>query len=254
MTKSGARPVDEESRQLQKRDTLSLALGIIARFGMLKYLRVSGFLCRSRAIQSYLNSQQVRKLQIGAGPNTLEGWLNTDELLTSRGVIYLDATRPLCFENCTFDYIFSEHQIEHLTYKEGLSMLRECYRVLKRGGNIRIATPDLETLIGLHTTDKSELQQRYIKWIIDRRLPQVGVYRESFVINNAFRDWGHQFIYDRATLQSAMEEVGFVDITRYAPGESDDEVLRGIESHGKAVGNADMNLFETMVLEAKRPI
>ncbi len=74
------------------------------------------------------------------------------------------------------------------------------------------------------------------------------------MINNAFRDWGHQFIYDRATLQSAMEEVGFVDITRYAPGESDDEVLRGIESHGKAVGNADMNLFETMVLEAKRPI
>lgn len=254
MTKRGARPVDEASRQLQKRNTLSIALGIITRFGMLRYLRISGFLGRSRAIQSYLNSQQVRKLQIGAGPNTLEGWLNTDELLTSRGVIYLDATKPLCFENSTFDYIFSEHQIEHLTYKEGLSMLRECYRVLKPGGKIRIATPNLETLIGLHTPDKSELQQRYIKWIIDRCLPQIGVYRESFVINNAFRNWGHQFIYDRATLQSAMEEVGFVDITRYAPGESDDEVLRGIESHGKVVGNADMNLFETMVLEAKRPI
>jgi len=133
-------------------------------------------------------------------------------------------------------------------------MLRECYRVLKPGGKIRIATPDLETLIGLHTPDKSELQQRYIEWIIDTFLPQVGVYRESFVINNAFRNWWHQFIYDRATLQSAMEEVGFVDITRYAPGESDDEVLRGIESHGKAAGNEDMNRFETMVLEAKRPI
>lgn len=250
MTKSRARPVDEASRRLQKRNRVSRFL----RLGILKCLRVSRFLCRSRAIQSYVNSQQVRKLQIGAGPNTLEGWLNTDKLLTSRGVIYLDATKPLCFENCTFDYVFSEHQIEHLTYKEGFSMLRECYRVLKPGGKIRIATPDLETLIGLHTPDKSELQQRYIKWIIDTFLPQVGVYRESFVINNAFRNWWHQFIYDRATLQSAMEEVGFVDITRYASGESDDEVLRGIESHGKAAGNEDMNRFETMVLEAKRPI
>jgi len=51
-----------------------------------------------------------------------------------------------------------------------------------------------------------------------------------------------------------MEQVGFVDITRYAPGESDDELLRDIESHGKAVDNEDMNRFETMVLEAKRPI
>ena len=104
MTESGARPVEEAPRQLRKRNKLSLALGIIARFVRLKYLRVSGFLCRSRAIQRYVNSHQVRKLQIGSGPNTLEGWLNTDELLISPGVVYLDATKPMCLK-CTFDYI-----------------------------------------------------------------------------------------------------------------------------------------------------
>lgn len=254
MTNNGAGHFDEGSRQFQKRSMHSVALGRIARFGILECLRVSGFLCRSKAIQTYLSSHQVRKLQIGAGPNTLEGWLNTDYVPSHRGVIFLNATKRFPFEDRSFDYVFSEHQIEHLTYKEGLFMLRECHRILKTGGRIRIATPDLETLISLYTPNKSDIQQRYIKWIIDKCIPEVGIYRESFVINNAFRNFGHQFIYDRATLQSAMENAGFIDIARYVPGDSDDELLREVESHGKAVGNEDMNRFETLVLEARRPI
>jgi len=254
LTNIGARYVDEESRQFQKRSMLSITLRRVARFGILEYLKVSGYLYRSKAIQTYLSSHQVRKLQIGAGTNTLEGWLNTDYRSISRGVVFLDATRPFPFEDGSFDYVFSEHQIEHLTYNEGLFMLRECYRVLKPGGRIRVATPDLEALISLYTQNKSDIQERYIKWIIDMCLPEVGIYKESFVINNAFRNFGHQFIYDRATLESAIEEVGFIDIIIYAPGASDDELLREIESHGKAVGNEEMNRFETLVLEAKRPI
>lgn len=209
---------------------------------------------RSKAIENYLSSNQVRKLQIGAGTSILEGWLNTDCIPGHHRVISLDATKRFPFEDGSFEYVFSEHQIEHLTYNEGLSMLRECYRILKTGGRIRVATPDLETLIGLYSRDKSDLQQRYIKWFIDAFFPEACVYRESFVINAAFVKIGHRFIYDHATLRSAMEQVGFIDVTSYAPGESDDELLREVESHGKAVDNEDMNRFETMVLEAKRPI
>jgi len=208
----------------------------------------------SKAIKIYLNSHQVPKLQIGAGDSILEGWLNTDYIPSHRRVIFLDATKRFPFEDGSFEYVFSEHQIEHLTYKEGLSMLRECYRILKAGGKIRIATPDLMALIGLYSQDKSELQQRYIKWFIDIFFPEACAYRESFVINAAFLKIGHRFIYDREALKSAMEQVGFIEVTSYAPGESDDELLRDIESHGKAVDNEDMNRFETMVLEAKRPI
>ena len=210
---------------------------------------------RSLVIKRYLRSHRIRKLQIGAGANALEGWLNTDYYPSYWRVVFLDARKPFPLRDCTLDYILSEHQIEHLTYNEGLFMLRECYRVLKPGGRIRIATPDLEVLIGLHTPEKSDLQQRYVKWIIDEFIPDVGTYRDSFVINYAFRNFGHQFIYDQATLQGAMGEAGFVDVTRFAVGESDDEDLRGVESHDKAAGVDDtMNRFETMVLEAKRPI
>jgi len=229
------------------------ALARIVVFFRDKYRLMMWSVNRPSAIKRYLKSHQVQKLQLGAGPNILEGWLNTDIYPSAPGVVYLNAKRPFPFDDKTFGYVFSEHQIEHLPYIEGLSMLRECRRVLKPGGRIRIATPDLEILIGLYTPQKSDLQQRYINWIVDKFLPEIGIYSESFVINNAFLNWGHQFIYDRATLQIALEKAGFVNITPHKLGESDDKVFRGIESHGKVAGDEDMNQFETMVLEAKRP-
>ena len=90
-------------------------------------------------INKYLQSHSVRKLQLAAGGNLLEGWLNTDAfMLTSyfspinKNLIYLDVTKPFPFEDNTFDYIYSEHLIEHLTYEQGLFMMQECFRVLKK--------------------------------------------------------------------------------------------------------------------------
>ncbi|MCL5024017.1 MAG: methyltransferase domain-containing protein [Nitrospirae bacterium] len=234
------------SKTLRAADTLF-------RFSKRTIRRFCGSLVRILTIKAYLRTSRVRKLQIGAGANILDGWLNTNEAGFSGRVIFLDATKPFPLRDHTFDYIFSEHQIEHLTYEEGLFMLQECMRVLKPGGKIRIATPDLETLIGLHVPEKSELQKRYIRWIVDAYFPERGGYRESFVINNAFRNWGHRFLYDHATLQDALEKAGFVAVTRHSTGQSDDEVFRGIEYHGSAVGDEEMTRFETMVLEGKRP-
>ncbi len=207
---------------------------------------------RPKAIEDYLEHNQVRKLQIGTGPNILDGWLNTDINPGSDGVIFLDAREPFPIDDGAFDYVFGEHLIEHLRFNEGLFMLRECHRVLKPEGRIRIATPDLETLTNLYATQKSDIQKRYVNWVVDTFLPEAGIHNECFVINNAFSNWGHQFIYDHATLRHAMEKAGFVDVIAYRLGESDNENLRGIESHGKVVADEDVIRFETMILEARR--
>jgi predicted SAM-dependent methyltransferase len=193
-------------------------------------------------------------LQLGAGSNLLKGWLNTDICPRSSESIYLDTTVSFPFDDCTFDYIFSEHHITTLSYNEGIFMLSECYRILKPGGRIRIAALNLEVLIGLYTSEKSGIQQQYIEWIIDKFLPEIKIYMESFVINNAFYNWEHKFIYDPPTLKNLMEKIGFIDVSFYSPGESKDENFQGVEYHGKSVGNEAMNRFETMVLEAKRPL
>ncbi len=88
---------------------------------------------------------------------------------------------------------------------------------------------------------------------MDNFLPGAHGSEAAFVINNAFHNWGHQFLYDRTTLQTAMKEVGFVDVTCVLPGESNDKQLHGIEKHGEFIGDEEMNCFETQVLEGRHP-
>lgn len=207
----------------------------------------------SQAFMSYRELHSTRKLQLGAGTHALEGWFNTDVNPSSPGIFFLDSTKPFPFDNAIFDYIFSEHHLEHLSYREGMFALKECYRTLKPGGKLRIATPDLEALIGLYSFNLTTIQQRYVQFITDRFLPDVHCYNPVFVINNAFRNWGHQFLYDKTTLQQVMEEVGFTDIVSKRPGESDEESFCNIEKHGQFIGDEGINEFETMILEGRRP-
>lgn len=220
------------------------------------YRKTVWYVVRPWAIKKYLRSHQIRKLQIGAKGNILKDWLNTDLYPPSSEVVFLNATQPFPFENSTFDYIFCEHLIEHLTYHEGLFMLRECYRILKPGGRIRIATPDFEKIVGLYLQEKSDFQHRYLEWAVREFLPETktSMNKDVFVINNFFYCWEHKFIYDRATLQETLEKAAFAEIFCYPPGESDDKNLRCLESHGRVIGNEEMNQFETMVLEARRPL
>ena len=216
--------------------------------------KIKNYLKRNHsAVQQYLQSHSVRKLQIGSGSNHIPGWLATDIKPRSGVVAYLDAAKPFPMAEGTFDYVSSEHMIEHISWQEGLLMLRECLRVLKPGGVLRIATPDLAVLVGLYQEDRDALADQYIEWITDHFLPDIGVYKAPFVINNAFRNWGHQFLFDGEVLEMAMSEVGLVNIVRCVPGESAHVDLRGIEAHGVAVGNEEMNAFETMVFEGTRP-
>lgn len=204
-------------------------------------------------VQHYLAANPVRKLQIGAANSVLPGWLSTDVRPASKQVAYLDATQRFPFQDRSIDYIYSEHMIEHIRWNKGAFMLRECRRILKPGGKLRVATPDLKVLLGLYEQKSGATGDQYVKWITDVFLSDVGEYRPVHVINNAFRNWGHQFLYDGELLEKALRHAGLQDIRRCAFGESEDPQLRGIESHGVNADNAEMVAFETMVYEATAP-
>jgi predicted SAM-dependent methyltransferase len=207
---------------------------------------------RKRKINAYLQSNQRKKLHLGASNKSLPGWLNSDLFPTDGDMVYLDVTRRFPINDNTFDYVMAEHMIEHVPYDDAVMMLQECHRVLKPGGRIRIATPDLEVLIGLHSPEKTESQEQYIEWVVNECKLDAANGNDVFVINNNFRAWGHCFLYDRETLKSTMTTAGFVNVTFYKPGISGDPNLEGVESHGKGKGTTEeINQFETFVAEAE---
>lgn len=204
-------------------------------------------------VAGYMRRHGVKCLQIGAGPTSTASWLCTDLMPRRRGAVYLDATKPFPIPDACFDFVYSEHMIEHISYQHGMAMLRECHRILKPGGRVRIATPDLARLLRMYARESSGIERAYLDWIAKNNMKDPALAKPVFVINNAFRDWGHQFLYDEETLSAALAGAGFVDVGRFEPGESGTALLQGLERHGRNIGNEDVNRFETLILEARRP-
>jgi predicted SAM-dependent methyltransferase len=73
---------------------------------------------------------------------------------------YYQAGDKLDFEDNTFDFIFSEHFLEHLFLDEAFELLKECYRILKPNGVVRIVVPDSD----LRTYEKIEPLSNIKSW------------------------------------------------------------------------------------------
>jgi len=207
---------------------------------------------RKNIIKQYLSNNKIKKLHLGSNISLLDGWLCSDLVPATKKSIFLDVTQRFPFEDNTFDYIYSEHLIEHLSWQDGLEMLSESLRVLKNGGKIRIATPDLKIFIDLYSRKNDKIAEDYIHWITDSFVSDVDIYSPIFVINNIFRKWYHQFIYDDELLSSALNHVGFINIQKYECNMSDDVNLHNVEQHGTNVGNDEMVNYETLILEASK--
>jgi len=188
------------------------------------------------------------KLNIGAGPNPLMGWYNVDLHAQVVGVGQMDATQRFPYPDETFDRIFTEHMIEHVSYEAGGRMLAECHRVLKPGGRIRVSTPNLMFLVSLLNL-ASDLERRYVAWACEEFLPGQTAYPES-VVNNFVRAWGHQYIHTPCTLDRLLRGAGFTVNCWPHIGESDDPEFRELENVGR-MPEGFLQL-ETMTVEADK--
>ena len=203
-------------------------------------------------LKQYLKEYEVKKLHIGSNTTVLNGWLCSDICPQTKESIYLDATKKFPFDEGSFHYVYSEHMIEHITRGAGLFMLKECFRVLKPNGKIRIATPDLGKIISLYSNKDASFGIDYIKWITDNFIPETSEYNPLIVLNTMFRNWSHCFLYDAEFLEKFLKEAGFSNITRLTINESSDLHLKSIERHHLNVNNFEMVEFETLIFEATK--
>lgn len=167
---------------------------------------------RRQAPALSLRRDEVGRLHIGAGRAAIPGWVNVD-LEPLPGIeLVLDVRRGLPFERVQF--IYAEHFLEHLTHDEGVRFLAEARRALAADGVLRLSTPNLD-------------------WVVSTqyRRPSPDPVSDCFSLNKAFRGWGHQFLYNYETLKAALTDAGFAVVRACAYGESEHDVLRGLEQH-----------------------
>lgn len=198
-------------------------------------------------VEEYLASHPIAKIQLGCGGNFLDGWLNTDIELYRNDAVYLDLTKQFPAQDSVFDYVYSEHNIEHLSYWQGAHMLQESYRILKPGGKIRISCPDIRFLLNMYSNPQP-IDHEYIQ----SELPSWAPYPSAiFIINNYVREWGHQFIHDKTSLSFLLTAAGFNSITEHRVRESNDPNLQNLEIVNRM--KPGFLQLETMTLEGVKP-
>ncbi len=203
-----------------------------------------------QAIADYLSSNSVAKLHLGCGPHLLPGWLNSDVSALRREVIAVDATKRFPFENNVFDYVFTEHMVEHLSFEQAGNVFAESFRVLKPGGSIRVSTPDLAFLVSLADSHLSKQKAAYVEWSCKHYLNS-SLVSAAVAINNFVRNWGHQFIYDKETMRWALQNAGFHCVSFFDIHRSETQDLRGLENADRLPDS--FVALESMCAEAVKP-
>ena len=207
---------------------------------------------RRGQVARYLNAHEQRYLRLGSGTHTDPDWLSVDIRLDPPGVVFMDVTKPLPLPSGSFDAVQCEHVIEHISYEAGLAMLSECHRVLRTGGTVRIATPNLDLISRLiNAGDTDPALKSYVEWSnsqfgtpAERR----DTWNPAFAANRMVRHFGHAFIYDETTLRGALTAAGFRDVIPVTPGVSSHAELQGIDRHHEEIGKQWDDL-ETLALE-----
>ena len=218
-------------------------------FRSVRQLRRKLLQADKRLRADYFREAAEPKLHIGGGWHRLDGWLNTDIDLIP-GVMFMDATKPFPLASESVQFVYTEHMIEHIPFAQGAMMLRECFRVLRKGGVIRVTTPDLAALVGLYQPELSDLQRRYLTWFCETFVPNQGSPPAVAALNAHFRLWGHQFLYDEETLAKALFAAGFHSVRRCNLRQSEQAALQHLENTARYPEG--LLEYESVALEAQK--
>lgn len=117
------------------------------------------------------------KLNFGCGTRFSSKWINVDFHSDDSRVQRVNLLSGFPFADSSFEAVYSSHVLEHFDRDQGKFLLAESYRVLQKGGILRIVVPDLqgscnEYLRILSLPDNIEKEKLY-SWIIIELLDQM---------------------------------------------------------------------------------
>lgn len=193
-----------------------------------------------------LKGDGLTKLALGTYMSmTHFGWVNTDVHDLSQfaqqhrfNFKQFDLRQGIPYNTGSVDLIHLCHVLEHFSYGEGLTLLRECRRVIKPDGVIRIIVPDGEMLTALYHygqnvkrgVDVGEIAgptslghfDQLSEGCANAATPVGKLY--ALLLDN------HKAVYDCETLCGALHEAGWIakpsSFRKTDCGERGEQILR----------------------------
>lgn len=140
----------------------------------------------------------------------------------------------------TYDGIYSEHFIEHLTKEEGIELLKESMRILKPGGCIKTVWPSMEVVEHLQSDenlDGNEFVEHYYRFYIEKEHFHPKGFsaerKQDYVAAGLLHQKGeHKHLWYRHELTDALRDIGFGRIQQLEYGNSRIPEFANIDTPG----------------------
>lgn len=148
------------------------------------------------------------KLNIGAGDTRIEGWIPIDRKFGTEAYPLPASVEwegeTISLADNTVDEIRASHILEHFSFADAEKALRDWVRVLKPGGKIRIAVPDVDAVL------RSDNRDLRLFWLMGGQTDE-----------NNF----HKSAYDRQRLQLLMHGLGLINLRPWKSENTDSASL-----------------------------
>ena len=222
--------------------------------------------------RSHLSEEDGLRINVGCGRTPVPGWKNYDSSpsvkLAYRPILgsviqkfarvtedqkefiryakaanirFADVTKRIPEADSSADVIYSCHMVEHIERDEALAFFAEAQRVLKPGGIIRIAVPDIRWHIDNFLEDGDA--DRFIRRTkLTREMPKTFFAKvKSLMVG----DRSHKWMYDGPSMCQLLTSAGFLEAKELKSGETQ------IENPGEL--NLSERAPESVFLEAINP-
>ena len=132
-----------------------------------------------------------------------DGWIRLD--LVWQCDVYWNLARGLPLPADRVKQIYSSHFFEHLTFKQGQAMLKECLRVLVPGGHFSVCVPNARPYLEAYCSGKEKDKQTFIAF----EPAWNNTTMIDYVNYTAYMDNDHRYMFDEENLVKVLEVAGF---------------------------------------------
>ena len=205
----------------------------------------------TRRLARHIRSLAFDRLHVGCGDIILPEWLNIFyERRQEYGCLKKGETsfclnynllKSWPFDDESISFVAGSHFIEHLELSDGIKFLKECYRVLKKGGIVRLSCPDLETYAKNYVANNTAFFQ-------DEAIQRGCYFKDAetpgeIFIAKAYDSGGaHKWFYDYESLKHIAIIAGFKSVHKRGRLEGNCPDLEKLEPPEREI--------ETLYLEA----